>query len=78
MKQVLSKLFSKTWHTISYAYQREEEASKLRFEENRAERERIFLAECDCLALQTQQDWEESNEGKNDLKKAIEIMTSGK
>ena len=74
---VIHKLLTKTWKICSYRILRLQQESKKTFEIKRSERERIFLAECDLMSLQTQQPWEESRHGLKDIETAIEVMTSG-
>ena len=74
---VLEKILQKVNSKVVFRAKMGVNKSKLKFEMYRAERERTFLAECECMCLQTQHTWETSPQGKQDIAEAMQRMVEG-
>jgi hypothetical protein len=75
-KHAVSFILRKVNKICSYLHLKSEKDSKITFELHRSNRERAFLAECECMCLTTQHKWENGKQGEIDILKQKEIMIS--
>ena len=73
---VLQRVLMSVHRMCVHHFRKRMHEKKIFFEIERAKREREFLAECDCMCLQTQKKWEESEMGAEDMLRAIVLMES--